>query len=279
MVSEDKSTKVRVDVTHTFSYVFWFGDLNYRIDMPRDVVISHVALKDWDKLFRHDQLHTEMKAGNVFYGFTEGRIKFAPTFKLARGEVGVWNKQKLRVPSWCDRILYRTHPNSSLEQIEYDSVPTITESDHRPVYSTFRVKMMLRPTTIPPFERMNLTISNFTIDGVTPAAGGGWHIQFHAPALLDPSESHVFISDGKETSHYVWDMTCVPTSLQYFQRKNLGFGITSAQKPDKGPPLTFQGVFSLRTCTPNESVSVDTTLICYGTYRGTATANLFLHVS
>ena len=62
-------------------YVFWCGDFNYRINMSRDEVKELVAKQDWPELRAADQLQCEHSAGNVFQGFTEGPITFAPTYK------------------------------------------------------------------------------------------------------------------------------------------------------------------------------------------------------
>ena len=62
-------------------YVFWCGDFNYRINMARAEVKELVAKQDWAELLAADQLRCEHGAGNVFQGFTEGPITFAPTYK------------------------------------------------------------------------------------------------------------------------------------------------------------------------------------------------------
>lgn len=62
-------------------YVFWCGDFNYRINMARAEVKELVAKQDWSELLASDQLRCEHGAGNVFQGFTEGPITFAPTYK------------------------------------------------------------------------------------------------------------------------------------------------------------------------------------------------------
>ena len=41
--------------------------------------------KQFDILFSNDQLQNEMKKNRVFYGFTEGKINFRPTYKFDRG--------------------------------------------------------------------------------------------------------------------------------------------------------------------------------------------------
>ena len=37
-------------LVHGFDHLFWFGDLNYRIDLPRESVLKLVANKDWRSL-------------------------------------------------------------------------------------------------------------------------------------------------------------------------------------------------------------------------------------
>ena len=43
----------------------------------------------------------------VFVGFREGPIHFAPTYKYDAGTHDYDTSEKQRVPSWTDRILYR----------------------------------------------------------------------------------------------------------------------------------------------------------------------------
>lgn len=40
------------------SQIFWFGDLNYRINMSDGEVRKLVALKKWDELMNYDQVRT-----------------------------------------------------------------------------------------------------------------------------------------------------------------------------------------------------------------------------
>ena len=51
-----------------------------------------------------------------------------------------YSGEKLRVPSWCDRILWKSLPNCVAEQQEYSSCETILTSDHHPIYATYTVK-------------------------------------------------------------------------------------------------------------------------------------------
>lgn len=61
-------------------------------------------------LLPHDELHAQMKAGKAFHdGWSEGPIRFLPSYKYDIGKIGVFDSsEKRRCPSWCDRILYRT---------------------------------------------------------------------------------------------------------------------------------------------------------------------------
>merc|ERR1712154_575283 len=73
-------------------------------------------------------------------GFTEGNICFCPTYRWSKTENVVSNKRN-QPPSYTDRILYRTLPNSlSLWQESYNGYPDCLGSDHRPILSTFRFK-------------------------------------------------------------------------------------------------------------------------------------------
>ena len=46
-------------------YVFWCGDLNYRIDLPTSLAKDHIANKRWDKIYKHDQLFRQKKLNKV----------------------------------------------------------------------------------------------------------------------------------------------------------------------------------------------------------------------
>ena len=46
-------------------YVFWCGDLNYRIELPLQLAKDTISAGDWDKLIRHDQLTKQRRFGRV----------------------------------------------------------------------------------------------------------------------------------------------------------------------------------------------------------------------
>lgn len=63
-----------------------------------------------NSLLPHDQLRRVQKERKALHdGWREGPITFLPTYKYDVGSVGVFDSsEKNRVPSWCDRILFRT---------------------------------------------------------------------------------------------------------------------------------------------------------------------------
>lgn len=46
-------------------YVFWCGDLNYRIDLTIDKVKEAIAAQNWPLLQKHDQLLKSKYGGKV----------------------------------------------------------------------------------------------------------------------------------------------------------------------------------------------------------------------
>eukprot|EP00980_Cylindrotheca_fusiformis_P025336 scaffold13478_cov132-Cylindrotheca_fusiformis.AAC.29 len=126
--------------------VFFCGDLNYRIDLPRELTEFTILNNDngmiqkdkYPELLRHDQLQKTIAACTAFPGFAEGRIAFAPTFKFDK-ETGFYDtSHKQRIPAWTDRILFKP---VGTRVLEYTSEPNARHSDHRPVHGTFRVSM------------------------------------------------------------------------------------------------------------------------------------------
>ncbi|XP_022718059.1 type I inositol polyphosphate 5-phosphatase 2-like isoform X2 [Durio zibethinus] len=122
--------------------IFWFGDLNYRLNMLDVEVRKLVALKRWDEIINNDQLHKELRSGHVFDGWKEGVIDFPPTYKYEMNSdryVGEIPKEgeKKRSPAWCDRILWS---GKGIKQLCYQRAE-IRLSDHRPVSSMFLVEV------------------------------------------------------------------------------------------------------------------------------------------
>ncbi|KAJ0968130.1 hypothetical protein J5N97_025047 [Dioscorea zingiberensis] len=122
--------------------IFWFGDLNYRLNMPDAEVRELVARKQWHELVNSDQLTKELRYGRIFDGWKEGPIDFPPTYKYVLNSnryVGenAREGEKKRSPAWCDRILWS---GKGIKQLSYRRAE-LDISDHRPVSSIFSVEV------------------------------------------------------------------------------------------------------------------------------------------
>lgn len=95
----------------------------------------------FELLLQYDQLRTEMSHDRCFKGYREGEIKFAPTYKYDVGTDTYDTSEKQRAPAYCDRVLWK---GKRIEQLAYNSVMEIRQSDHKPVYAIFRVKIKTR---------------------------------------------------------------------------------------------------------------------------------------
>lgn len=138
---------------NSVDHVFFAGDLNYRIDLPREYV-EHCIIniqqcrskgtrdeqtktKWMKKLLRRDQLLQTISSGRAFTDFNEGKITFLPTFKFDKGTSNYDTSHKQRVPAWTDRILFKTR--SKVNVLDYRSIPKARHSDHRAVVGTYQL--------------------------------------------------------------------------------------------------------------------------------------------
>jgi phosphatidylinositol-bisphosphatase len=86
--------------TKFHDYVFWCGDLNYRIDLANDYCRTLIAQRDWDTLLRAEQLCLQRNEQNVFREFEEAPVLFPPTYKYNLNEDTYDRSEKCRVPAW-----------------------------------------------------------------------------------------------------------------------------------------------------------------------------------
>ncbi|XP_051855239.1 phosphatidylinositol 3,4,5-trisphosphate 5-phosphatase 1 isoform X3 [Antechinus flavipes] len=137
------------NITHRFTHLFWLGDLNYRLDLPpseAENIIQKIKQQQFPELLLHDQLLMERKEQKVFLHFEEEEITFAPTYRFERNnrEKYAYTKQKAtgmkyNLPSWCDRVLWKSYPLVHVLCQSYGTTSDIMTSDHSPVFATFEV--------------------------------------------------------------------------------------------------------------------------------------------
>ncbi|KPP74972.1 inositol polyphosphate 5-phosphatase K-like [Scleropages formosus] len=164
--------------------VFWFGDLNFRIEdhglhFLRSAINSNRFNLLWDK----DQLLMMRKKEAFLQEFEEGPLRFKPTYKFDRFSDSYDTRApktwlgftgKKRKPAWTDRILWRVKPKVNIPEEEEGSeeeeevrkplkdgedlplkvvLDTYTcsmnygISDHKPVIGTFSLELKKKSET------------------------------------------------------------------------------------------------------------------------------------
>uniref|UniRef100_A0A7S3DGN3 C2 domain-containing protein n=1 Tax=Palpitomonas bilix TaxID=652834 RepID=A0A7S3DGN3_9EUKA len=187
-----------IEVTQEFRHVFWFGDFNYRVDLPRETVIEAVRERNFELPKANDQMWREIRAGRALYGFEEGEILFPPTYRYERKkkhplvitpgnrspsweevtgeEERQYSQKKLRIPSYCDRILFTSMEHAAKARecmiLAYDAASphTFITSDHCPVHATFAVKLLRSPPRALRGKKYRITVSELSCKRLRPVA-------------------------------------------------------------------------------------------------------------
>lgn len=146
------------DPTARFDCCFFMGDLNFRLEQ-RTFDETITILEDifqrqqqqnqpqqqsssFEALTQCDELLKVMESDQAFHGFDESQIKFPPTYKFL-AQTNKYDRQTKRVPSYTDRILFRSKRQRHIQCLIYDWLPQLLSSDHKPVYCLFDV--LVRP--------------------------------------------------------------------------------------------------------------------------------------
>uniref|UniRef100_A0A182Q6W8 Inositol polyphosphate-related phosphatase domain-containing protein n=1 Tax=Anopheles farauti TaxID=69004 RepID=A0A182Q6W8_9DIPT len=150
IVQEQKFHVKAKETIFDHDYVFWFGDLNFRLTgeatTSADEIRAAVARDELKQLIEKDQLLLVRREGRAFSRLQERLPQFPPTFKFEHGSNDYDMKRR---PAWTDRILYAVNENNyrnvrlSVEQTSYKSHPSYNISDHKPVTSEFTLKCSL----------------------------------------------------------------------------------------------------------------------------------------
>jgi tetratricopeptide (TPR) repeat protein len=169
-----------------FHALFFFGDLNYRVEMPREQVLTYIENGDSSMLLSRDQLRRAQGEGAAFVGFHEGPITFVPTYRCWRNREG-FSDDKMRIPSWTDRVLWRTLPACDVKLGMYSSCPLVLTSDHRPVFAAFQVPL-LKPNLPHALEiRCCITLTGLHGSLLGMYQPRSTSVAVFSPNLLDPS--------------------------------------------------------------------------------------------
>eukprot|EP01103_Thecamoeba_quadrilineata_P010184 TRINITY_DN2124_c0_g1_i3.p1 TRINITY_DN2124_c0_g1~~TRINITY_DN2124_c0_g1_i3.p1 ORF type:complete len:235 (+),score=36.13 TRINITY_DN2124_c0_g1_i3:877-1581(+) len=105
----------------------------------------------WSEMRKYDQLTAEKVAGKIFPGYKEGELNFPPSYKYDLGSLTFDTSDKQRVPSYCDRILWKIpdgpNPYQYINLLDYRCHTNVLASDHLPVSAVFQVQVgkLIRP--------------------------------------------------------------------------------------------------------------------------------------
>lgn len=130
-------TEAREKMAADHEIKFFFGDLNFRIEMSNESTCLFAQQEEYDELLKHDQLLTQHGQYSFLPRLYEAPIRFPPTYKFAKN-TSYYDFEK-RPPAWCDRILWCAE--NCVKCTQYTSVNSICFSDHKPVYGTYIVKI------------------------------------------------------------------------------------------------------------------------------------------
>ncbi|CAI4036258.1 hypothetical protein SMKI_15G0960 [Saccharomyces mikatae IFO 1815] len=122
-------------------HFFFLGDLNFRVGSAYDPATDYSSATTLRRLLEnYEELNLLRRSEGepLCKGFQELEIKFPPTYKFKLFEEEKYNTK--RIPSWCDRILYKEYSTPISEQEStYRSVSrsnALLFSDHQPVNLT-----------------------------------------------------------------------------------------------------------------------------------------------
>jgi hypothetical protein len=114
---------------------FIFGDLNFRIDLDMNTCLQMINANNLQALSIYDQLSKAKSVSSSLIDLDEGNLNFPPTYKYIVG-TSIYDEKKKRVPSWCDRILFKRSEKITVE--DYNRVD-YTHSDHKPIYGLYKI--------------------------------------------------------------------------------------------------------------------------------------------
>uniref|UniRef100_A0A8C2K854 phosphatidylinositol-3,4,5-trisphosphate 5-phosphatase n=1 Tax=Cyprinus carpio TaxID=7962 RepID=A0A8C2K854_CYPCA len=191
------------DISLRFNHLFWCGDLNYRLDLDVSLlqdILKHVSKREFEELMCADQLTRERHRRKAFFNFSknceEEKILFPPTYRYERGsrDCYLWQKYKssgvqVNGPSWCDRVLWKSYPESHIICTSYGCTDDIFTSDHSPVFATFEVGVISQfPRTELGSERASIELE--VIEAVVKTSSKAkFFIEFHSRYLEESRRS------------------------------------------------------------------------------------------
>ncbi|KAJ4465875.1 inositol polyphosphate phosphatase [Lentinula lateritia] len=236
--------------------VIWLADTNYRIDLENEAVRTLAESNSFDTLFAADQLKQAMDAGIAFSGYEEGPLLFRPSYRYDLGTDNYDSSEKMRIPAWTDRILYR---GLQLDLSAY-SRAELKGSDHKPVFAVFRPSIRI----IDPVKRAAL--SRLLLDSVLHTEPGEklddklasmvLPEDFHSNELPPPSSDEQTWWDTPDLPNGVLPILSFNSHL-YRHSKNPFEEDSSVDSPlSSSPSSSDEELYSAAIMTPDRTTPV-----------------------
>ncbi|KAI9000860.1 DNase I-like protein [Trametes punicea] len=181
--------------------IIWLADTNYRIDLDNDRVRNLALMDDFDALLAADQLRRAMDEREVFEGYQEGPLLFRPTYKYDFGTDNYDTSEKMRIPAWTDRILFK---GQTLDLSVY-SRAELKGSDHRPVFAIFRAEVRIID------HAKRAALSKLLLESVTSTAPGEKLDEKLAGLAFTPEEPELPLPSSEDSAW--WDGTDHPNGI------------------------------------------------------------------
>ncbi|XP_053362074.1 inositol polyphosphate phosphatase-like 1b [Clarias gariepinus] len=231
------------DISLRFTHLFWCGDLNYRLDLDVEDILKHVSKREFDELMYADQLTRERHKRKAFFNFKEEKITFPPTYRYERGsrECYLWQKYKtsgVRVngPSWCDRVLWKSYPETYSTCTSYGCTDDIFTSDHSPVFATFHVSVAAQfPKPDSSLDRSWIELG--TVEAIVKTASKAkFFIEFHSRCLEETRRSAENDAQSCDVPGFLkmsWSSKQLPklqtlvSDMEYIRDQHLLFSVKS----------------------------------------------------
>lgn len=273
------------DISLRFTHLFWFGDLNYRLDMDVQEILNFISRKEFEPLLKVDQLNLEKEKNKIFLRFSEEEISYPPTYRYERGsrDTYVWHKHKptgvrTNVPSWCDRILWKSYPETHIICNSYGCTDDIMTSDHSPVFASFEVgvtsQFVSKKGLLKPSDQAYIEFESIEAI-VKTASRTKFFIEFYSGCLEEYKKSSENDSQSIDNVNFLkvqWSSRQLPTlrpivsEIEYLQDQHLLLTVKSMD----GYESYGECVIALKSMIGSTSQQ----FLTYLSHRGEETGNI-----
>ncbi|CAI8000462.1 Phosphatidylinositol 3,4,5-trisphosphate 5-phosphatase 2 [Geodia barretti] len=284
-------------LTNQFHHLFFFGDLNYRVDLGATEIVEFAKRENHGSIFKEDQLRKQMEQKKIFVGFDEAPILFPPTYRFARGRRSlddyVWVKQKragirLNVPSYCDRVLWCSYPGTIIANSSYGACTDIMTSDHSPLFASFQVGGVKQFVPEPgrglgSGENQTFIIVDSLKAKIQTSSKTSFFVEIYSNCFEGVQRGSVNDEWIDTQAGYVWPVWCgrdhvfkvppIVTQLEYLEQQHILILLKSTESDESYAECCV----SLRGLFAPAPVSVTKTLIHQGQEIGVLEA--YIHVT